>query len=104
MGPAIRRSRSRAKRRALLTPLLLKVSRTGVLAAVRRLRSEAGVAYAEPDYLMQASAAPNDPSFALQWGDSNTGESVPTQNANEELGSPQNGTPGADDRALAAWG
>jgi subtilisin family serine protease len=104
VGPAIRRSRSRVKRRALLTPLLLKVASTGVLAAVRRLRSEAGVAYAEPDYLMQASAAPNDPSFALQWGDSNTGQSLPAQNANEELGSPASGTPGADDRALAAWG
>jgi hypothetical protein len=48
-------------------------------------------------------ARPNDPFFPLQWGDSNTGQSVPTQNANEELGSSQKGTPGADDRALSAW-
>jgi hypothetical protein len=75
-----------------------------VLAAVRRLRSAPGVAYAEPDYLMQASAAPNDPSFALQWGSQNSGQAIPTQNANEELGSPASGMPGADDRALAAWG
>jgi hypothetical protein len=49
-------------------------------------------------------ASPNDPFFPLQWGDSNSGQSVPTQNANEELGSWQKGTPGADDRALSAWG
>jgi thermitase len=104
VGPAIRRTRSRARRRPLLTPLLLRVSRTGVLATVRRLRSEPGVAYAEPDYLMSADATPNDPSFSLQWAPDNTGQSVPGQNANEELGSPASGTPGADDRALAAWG
>jgi hypothetical protein len=49
-------------------------------------------------------ARSNDPLFPLQWGDSNTGQSVPTQNAKEELGSSQKGAPGADDRALSAWG
>jgi hypothetical protein len=51
-----------------------------------------------------SGATPNDPFFPLQWGDSNTGQNVPTQNANEELGPSQKGTPGADDRALSAWG
>jgi subtilisin family serine protease len=52
------------------------------------------------------AAAPNDPSFSLQWGDSNSGQSIPTQGVGgkEPLGPPANGTPGADDRALAAWG
>jgi subtilisin family serine protease len=104
VGPAIRVSPSRAKRRSRLTPLLLRLASAGVLSAVRRLRSQPGVAYAEPDYLMSADAAPNDPSFSLQWASQNTGQSVPTQNANEELGSPASGTAGADDRALAAWG
>jgi subtilisin family serine protease len=59
--------------------------------------------------LVEASAtaaAPNDPSFSLQWGDSNTGQSIPTQGVagKEPLGPRANGTPGADDRALAAWG
>jgi subtilisin family serine protease len=103
LGPAIRTS-TPAGHRAPLTPFVLRVASTGVLAAVHRLRSEPGVAYAEPDYLMSASAAPNDPSFALQWGSQNTGQTIPTQNANEELGPPENGTPEADDRALAAWG
>jgi subtilisin family serine protease len=100
VGPTIRASR---RAHALLTPMLLRVSRVTVLSAVRRLRSEPGVAYAEPDYLMSADAAPNDPSFALQWGSQNTGQSVPTQNGNEELGSPAGGAPGADDRAHSAW-
>jgi phosphodiesterase/alkaline phosphatase D-like protein len=52
------------------------------------------------------AAAPNDPSFSLQWGDSNTGQSIPTQGVvgKEPLGPRANGTPGADDRGLAAWG
>jgi subtilisin family serine protease len=52
-----------------------------------------------------AAATPNDPSFALQWGDSNTGQTIPTQGVegSEPLGPPASGTPGADDRALAAW-
>jgi subtilisin family serine protease len=83
---------------------LLAVPSAGVLAAVNRLRREPGVAYAEPDYLMSADATPNDPSFSLQWGDQNSGQAIPFQKVNEELGAPANGTVGADDRALAAWG
>jgi phosphodiesterase/alkaline phosphatase D-like protein len=51
------------------------------------------------------AAAPNDPGFPYQWSDSNTGQSIPTQSAvgEEPLGPPASGTPGADDRALAAW-
>jgi subtilase family protein len=51
------------------------------------------------------AATPNDPSFSLQWADSNTGQSIPTQSAEGEqpLGPPAGGTAGADDRALAAW-
>ena len=69
-----------------------------------RLRRDPGVAYAEPNYLERGSATPNDPSFPLQWGDQNTGQSIPKQNGNEELEAPENGVAGADDRALAAWG
>ena len=105
LGPAIRLARGRAAaRRRLLTPFALSVPQAGVLTAVRRLRRDRNVAYAEPDYLMRASATPNDSSFSLQWGSSNTGQSIPTQNAQEELGAPASGTAGADDRALAAWG
>jgi subtilisin family serine protease len=52
------------------------------------------------------AAAPNDAAFSLQWGDSNSAQSIPTQGVGgkEPLGPPANGTPGDDDRALAAWG
>jgi hypothetical protein len=52
-----------------------------------------------------SAATPNDPSFGLQWADSNTGQSIPTQSVEgeEPLGPPANGTAGADERALAAW-
>jgi hypothetical protein len=103
LGPDVRPAVERGVLRAQPIPLLLHVPRGRELAAVQQLRGERGVAYAEPDYLMTADAAPNDPSFALQWADNNTGQSIPTQNANEELGAPASGTPGADERTLPAW-
>jgi subtilisin family serine protease len=48
-------------------------------------------------------AVPNDPSFPLQWAYSNTGQSIPTQEAEEQLGASTPGTAGADERALSAW-
>jgi subtilisin family serine protease len=105
LGPAVRRvGAPGAGRQLALAPILLRVPSSGVLSAVRTLRGDPHVAYAEPDYLMHASATPNDPSFALQWAANNTGQSIPTQNAEEVQGPPANGTAGADDRALAAWG
>ncbi|HZP81421.1 MAG TPA: S8 family serine peptidase, partial [Chthonomonadaceae bacterium] len=35
--------------------------------ALTYLRQQPGVAYAEPNYLLHATATPNDPSFASQW-------------------------------------
>jgi hypothetical protein len=50
-------------------------------------------------------AAPNDESFGVQWGDSNTGQPIHTQEMPSELLGPEMpGTLGADDRALKAWG
>jgi subtilisin family serine protease len=89
-----------------IAPLLLNVPNGQVLAAVRRLRSYRAVAYAEPDYLMHADAVPNDPEFPKQWGDSNTGQSMPLINGQkepQEQKGEQIGTPGADDGALKAW-
>jgi hypothetical protein len=105
LGPVLKPAPSQGSgARALPVPLELRVPAGRVLAVVSLLRRFREVAYAEPDYLMQASATPNDPSFGLQWGDSNTGQAIPTQEANEVLGAPANGTPGADDSALKAWG
>lgn len=101
LGPAVKLGRSGA--RPLVAPLLLRVPTNDVFAAVRRLRRDHQVAYAEPDYRMYADAVPNDPFFGLQWGDYNTGQAIPTQESNEVLGAEANGTAGADDRALKAW-
>ena len=48
-------------------------------------------------------ALPNDPFFPLQWAYSNSGQSVPTQEAEEHLGGSTAGTAGADERTLRAW-
>jgi subtilisin family serine protease len=50
------------------------------------------------------ASTPNDPSFSLQWGAQNSGQLIPTQESEEKLGPEAKGTPGADDRALEAWG
>ena len=56
------------------------------------LRTHPDVAYVEPNYIVEADAAPNDPSFFQLWGLRNTGQTV---------GVP--GTPGADIEATLAW-
>ena len=56
------------------------------------LRSQPDVAYAEPNYVIQADAVPNDPWFGELWGLFNSGQDV---------GIP--GIPGADIGAVAAW-
>jgi subtilisin family serine protease len=107
LGPAIApaaRGAVAAIEAQYLSPLSLRVRPGDVPGVVGRLRHNPAVAYAEPDYLMSASATPNDPSFSLQWGDGNTGQLIPTQESEEALGPGAKGTPGADDRALAAWG
>jgi subtilisin family serine protease len=71
----------------------LRLPSTDVLGATRELERIDGVAYAEPDYLMSATATPNDPSFGLQWGSANTGQTV----------NGTSGTAGADDSAAKAW-
>jgi subtilisin family serine protease len=65
----------------------------GLAAAVAALRSEGEVRYAEPNGVVEVTAAPTDPYFSQQWALLNTGQSV--------LG--VRGTPGDDIGATSAW-
>jgi thermitase len=66
------------------------VSITGsVKTAVARLNRSEAVQYAEPDYVMRATATPNDPRFAELYGLNNTGQT--------------GGTPDADIDAPEGW-
>jgi thermitase len=104
LGPTIRPAgHGNVAGQEFISPLALQVPAPQTQAVIDRLRRDPAVAYAEPDYLMLASATPNDPSFPLQWADNNTGQSVPYQESAEILGSPIPGTSGDDDGALAAW-
>jgi thermitase len=60
---------------------------------VDALARDPQVQYAEPNGEVHATSTPNDPDFGLQWGLSNTGQSV--------LGT--SGTPGDDIGATSAW-
>jgi subtilisin family serine protease len=59
----------------------------------RRIGEQAGVRYAEPNYVLQAAATPNDPSFDLRWPLENTGQAV----------NGIKGIRGADENAVPAW-
>ena len=72
---------------------LLSVARGAVPAVIQRLTRDPAVAYAEPNYVMQAAGVPNDPQFPLQWGLQNTGQVV----------NGVAGTPGADEHVVPAW-
>jgi len=64
------------------------------------LRTDARVAYAEPNYIVHALAVPNDPRFPSLWGLNNTGQNIGC--GASCFGSPA-GTTGADIKATAAW-
>src|SRR5262245_57791740 len=82
---------------------LQPVGRSGLYRVVSRTRSAAAlvavlgrrtdVAFAEPNYIVQALADPSDPLFPDLWGLKNIGQPI--------NGVP--GTPGADMRAAEAW-
>jgi thermitase len=72
---------------------ILHVPPGQVLSAAHRLATQPGIRYAEPDYIEYESGVPNDPSFGLQWGYQNTGQTVNNIS----------GTPGADEHAVQAW-
>lgn len=61
--------------------------------ATRKLERVDGVAFAEPNYLFELRAEPNDPLFGQEWGLNNTGQVV--------AGVP--GVPDADIDAPEAW-
>jgi hypothetical protein len=60
---------------------------------IEKLRNNPDVELVEPNYIIRASATPNDPHFPSLWGLLNTGQTVD--------GRP--GTPGADIAAVPAW-
>lgn len=103
LGPRLGTTPGALRGERLPVPLELHLATGSVPGAVDALRGSGLVAFAEPDYPMHASAVPNDPEFALQWGAENSGQEIPTQEAGEVLGSPAPGMPGADDGATRAW-
>ncbi|HEU4510285.1 MAG TPA: S8 family serine peptidase [Pyrinomonadaceae bacterium] len=52
---------------------LARVAPEDAPAALRSLRARTDVAYAEPNFIRQADAVPNDPSYSLLWGLRNQG-------------------------------
>jgi subtilisin family serine protease len=73
---------------------LLRVPSGTVRTALAHLRSRGHVRFAEPDYVMDEDGVPDDPSFGLQWGYQNTGQTVNSLS----------GAAGADEHVVPAWG
>jgi thermitase len=76
---------------------LVRIGEGTVPGAAAKLERQTGVRYAEPNYIDELFAAPNDPDFALQWALNNTGQDV---NGASPGGA---GTPDADIDAVQAW-
>lgn len=74
--------------------MLLDVGKGNVRADIATLRHNPAVQYAEPDYILQAAATPDDPSFSQQWGLLNTGQVVNGSKGKRS---------GADISATQAW-
>jgi subtilisin family serine protease len=73
---------------------LLRISTATTLeAAIAQVQRDPAVEYAEPNWIYQHAAAPNDPTFPHQWALQNTGQAV----------SGERGTPDADIDAVQAW-
>ena len=64
-------------------------SSASVASALNYFRGRAGVDFAQPDYKVQVTRLPNDPSFGTLWGLNNTGQS--------------GGTAAADIGTAGAW-
>jgi serine protease len=73
--------------------LLFRSRSKDVATLVRNLSARPDVAFVEPNFIVYAVGAPNDPLFGQLWGLQNTGQSI--------LG--VTGTPGADIGAVSAW-
>ncbi len=68
---------------------LIQISGVTVEQAVNLLKDDPRIEYAEPNYIFQLAAVPNDPYFNLLWGMNNTGQT--------------GGTVDADIDAVEAW-
>ena len=66
-----------------------RITRRGVLDAVKRYRGHPAVEFIEPNWVLHADVVPSDPLFDQQWGLLNSGQT--------------GGLPGADIHAPAAW-
>lgn len=73
--------------------LRLHSSKKDVSTLVRELSVRSDVIFAEPNYIVHATAVPNDPRFGELWGLQNTGQVIQGVA----------GTPGADIGAVPAW-
>ena len=63
-------------------------------AAAARLERSAAVAYAEPNYILQATATPNDPMFGQMYGLNNTGQTGGSPDADIDAPEGWNALPG----------
>jgi subtilisin family serine protease len=76
-----------------------------VSSAVAALEQQAGVAYAQPNYVYQADATPSDPFFGVLWGLQNSGQLVDDRSgtADADIDAPEawNLTTGSDDVKVA---
>lgn len=81
----------------------LDVANDSVEQAVARLKNNPDVEFAQPDYIYELSAVPNDPMYGSQWGLKNTGQTLALLHPSQTLYTGNPGTAGADMGTETAW-
>src|SRR5262245_693258 len=81
------------KRFSQIDSTVVSVSESNTSRTIRALERDPRVAYAEPNFILHAADATNDPFFNQEWGLDNTGQQVNWTS----------GTPDADIDAKEAW-
>ncbi len=71
--------------------------------AVARLKNHPDVEFAQPDFIYELSAVPNDPHYGSQWGLKNTGQTIGLHHPSQDLYTGNPGTSGADMGTETAW-
>lgn len=76
-----------------------------IQSALLDFRNDPDVEYAQPNYIYQVNAVPNDTSYAQQWGLSNTGQTLTLTSggSNSPWSTNNPGTSGKDMKLEAAW-
>ncbi|MFL5778230.1 MAG: S8 family serine peptidase, partial [Chloroflexota bacterium] len=73
---SIGKANGKVKQTLKLETVVVDVGKGNVNSAIKALKADKNVRYAEPDYIVSIATDPNDPSYGQLWGMENTGQVI----------------------------